>query len=181
MPLPFTPKVTKVRKSLSVGELFDYLSKLEREEPVTSESINRDLELSELKDYSVASTVKQKGCLRAQLPDLTTLLGFVNVEAGVAVVEGFGRAKISFDEEFGETPSIVAVPFGFFELSVPWVTVEWRRYTIGWWSVSLPVPQITTMTVRLPTMCFMMNVDSKGFEVFNVMGRTTVSYLAIGR
>jgi hypothetical protein len=98
-----------------------------------------------------------------------------------AVVEGFGRAKISFDEGFSEIPTVIAVPFGFFELKVPWITIEWRRYTIGWWTVSLPVPQLTEMTIRLPTLCFLMNVDEEGFEVFNVMGRTTVGYIAFGR
>jgi hypothetical protein len=171
----------RVKKSLSVRELFNYLAKLEREEPVTPEMLERDIRLSEARDYSVMCTVKQKGCLSARLPDLSQPLATVKTEAGAAVVEGFGRAKISFDEEFEETPTVIAVPFGFFELKVPWITIEWRRYSIGWWTVSLPIPRVTEMTIRLPTMCFLMNVDEKGFEVFNVMGRTTVGYIAFGR
>jgi hypothetical protein len=73
----------RVKKSLSVGELFDYLARLEREEPVTPEMLERDIKLSEARDYNVMCTVKQKGCLSAQLPDLSQPFATVKTEAGV--------------------------------------------------------------------------------------------------
>jgi len=173
----FRPRMVK---SKSIGELFEYIKRSELSEPVTSESLNRDLELSERRDYGVRSEVKSKGCLRAVLPDLTQPLSSVAVEAGAAVVEGFGRAKIRFDESFSDTPTVIAVPFGFIEITVPWVAIEWREFSVLWTTVSIPVPRVTTMTIRLPTMCFLMSVDKEGFEVFNVMGRTTVAYIAFG-
>jgi len=163
-------------------EFFNFLRELEQKEPITEEQLERDIELSERRDYTVASTVRGKGAVSATLPDLSTIPpSSVLTEAGVATVEGFGRAKINFERAFSDTPTLLAVPFGFFELEVPWVTIEWKKFSIGWWSVSIPIPRITTMTIRLPSMCFMMNVEKDGFEVFNVMGRTTISYFAFGR
>jgi len=165
-----------------ISEFFQFLKNLEQREPITPEQLARDVELSEAKDYTVLSTVRGKGAISATLPNLSYIPpGTILAEAGMATVEGFGRAKISFERTFSDAPTVIAVPFGFFELTVPWVTVEWREFRIGWWSISLPVPRVTTMTIRLPTMCFMMNVDKEGFEVFNVLGRTTICYFAFGR
>lgn len=169
-------------KFKKISEFFNFLKNLEQREPITEEQLARDIELSEKADYTVQSTVRGKGAINATVPDLSTFPpSTVLVEAGLATVEGFGSAKISFERSFSDTPVLLAVPFGFFELRVPWVTVEWRSYRIGWLTISLPVPRVTTMTIRLPSMCFMMNVSKDGFEVFNVIGRTTISYLAFGR
>ena len=171
-----------MRKFRRISEFFKFLSELEQREPITEEQLKRDLELSEKADYTVLSDVKSKGTINATLPDLSTIPPrFAYVEAGVSTVEGFGKAKISFERSFGDTPILLTVPFGFFELKVPWVAIEWRRFSIGWWSIRIPVPRITTMTIRLPSLCFMMNVDKDGFEVFNVVGRTTISYFAFGK
>jgi hypothetical protein len=164
---------------VKIGEHLKWISQLP---PPSSEQLARDMELSESRDYTVRADLKGKGYLTAMLPDLSRVPpGTLYVEAGVATVEGFGTAKISFDTSFSDTPNVIAVPFGFIELTVPWVTVEWRSFSIGWWTVQLPVPVVRNMTIRLPTMCFMMNVDKSGFEVFNVAGRTTISYIAVGR
>jgi len=165
-----------------ISEFIDYIRRLEKSEPITQDKLLRDVSLSELRDYTVSSTVRGKGAVVATLPDLSTIPpGLALAEAGIATVEGFGTARIVFERSFNDTPVLIAVPFGFFELKVPWVTVEWREFSIGWWSVRLPVPRVTTMTIRLPTMCFMMNVDRNGFQVFNVAGRTTICYFAFGR
>ena len=173
------PEFPKFRK---ISDFMNFVKNLEQREPITPEQLARDVELSEAKDYTVLSTVRGKGAISATLPDLSYIPpGTILAEAGMATVEGFGKAKITFERTFSDTPTVIAVPFGFFELTVPWVTVEWRRYEIGWWSISLPVPRVTTQTIRLPTMCFMMDVKGDGFEVFNVAGRTTVCYFAFGR
>lgn len=164
-----------------ISEFFNYLQKLNESQPVTEEQILRDIELSERGDYTALAEVKGKGSIRAQLPDLSAPLSLAYVEAGVATVEGFGSAKISFEQSFSDTPTLLAVPFGFFELKIPWVEIEWRSFTIAWWEIRLPVPRLTTLTIRLPSLCFMMNVSKDGFEVFNVIGRTTISYFAFGR
>jgi len=165
----------------SISELMNFVAKLEEEEPYTEEELTRDIELSEGENYEVQARVRSRGALNFEVPDLTRLLGRMKVEAGVAVVEGFGRAKISFKKSFSDTPGFIETKFGFFELRVPWVVVEWRVFRIWWWQVRIPVPRVTTMRIRLPTMCFLMNVDKNGFEVFNVLGRTYISYMAIGR
>lgn len=170
-----------MRKFRKISEFLEFVKMLDQREPISEEKLAKDLELSEAGDYTVASTVRGQGAIRARMPDLTTLFGMVDAEAGMAVVEGFGTAKIGFKESFSDTPTLIAVPFGFFELQVPWITVEWRQFTIAWFSVRLPIPQLTTMTIRLPSLCFMMNVSKDGFEVFNVIGRTTISYFAFGK
>ena len=165
-----------------ISEFFNFLKNLEQKEPITEEQLARDIELSEKADYTVMSNVRGKGVINATVLDLSTIPpSMALVEAGTATVEGFGRAKISFEKSFSDTPVLLTVPFGFFELRVPWVTIDWRRFSIGWWEIRLPVPRLTTMTIRLPSMCFMMNVEKDGFEVFNVIGRTTISYFAFGR
>jgi len=170
------------RKFRKISEFMDFIRRLGEAEPVTSEKLARDMELSESRDYTALSTVRGKGAVAAMLPDLSTIPpGLALAEAGMATVEDFGTAKINFERSFSDTPTVIAVPFGFFELKVPWVTVEWREFSIGWWSIRLPVPSVTTQTIRLPTMCFMMNVDKDGFEVFNVVGRTTICYFAFGK
>ena len=173
------PEFPKFRK---ISDFMNFVKNLEQREPITPEQLARDMELSEAKDYTVLSTIRGKGAISATLPDLSTIPpGMALAEAGMATVEGFGKAKITFERTFSDTPTVIAVPFGFFEITVPWVTVEWRRYEIGWWSISLPVPRVEHQTIRLPTMCFMMDVKEDGFEVFNVAGRTTVCYFAFGR
>jgi len=166
-----------IKKFRRIEELLVFVQSL----PISREQLERDLELSEKGDYTIASEVKGKAGFRVVVPDLTTPLGTVAIEAGVATVEGFGTAKISFESKFSDTPVLLVVPFGFFELKVPWVSIEQRQYTIGWWTITIPVPRITEMTIRLPSLCFMMNVDKDGFEVFNVIGRTTICYIAIGK
>ena len=170
------------RRFRKISEFVDFIRRLEQVEPITPEKLARDMELSESRDYTVLSTVRGKGAIAASLPDLSTIPpGLALAEAGMATVEGFGTAKITFERAFSDTPVLIAVPFGFFELKVPWVTIEWREFSIGWWSIRLPVPRVTTQTIRLPTMCFLMNVDREGFEVFNVAGRTTICYFAFGK
>jgi len=165
-----------------ISEFFNFLKNLEQREPITEEQLARDIELSEKADYTVMSSVRGKGAINATVPDLSTIPpSTALVEAGVATVEGFGRAKIGFERSFSDTPVLLAVPFGFFEIRVPWVALEWRYFRIAWWTVRIPIPRITTMTIRLPSLCFMMNVGKDGFEVFNVIGRTTISYFAFGR
>jgi len=165
-----------------ISEFFNFLKNLEQREPITEEQLARDIELSEIGDYTVMSSVRGKGSITATVPDISTIPpSTAQIEAGAATVEGFGKAKIKFERSFNDTPTLLTVPFGFFELKVPWVTIEWKKFSIGWWSISLPVPSLTTMTIRLPSMCFMMNVEKDGFEVFNVIGRTTISYFAFGR
>jgi len=164
-----------------IDELFSVASKLEKEEPETEEQLSRDLKLSEEGNYEIQARVRSRGALNFTFPDLSQPLAQGKVEVGVAVVEGFGRAKISFKKSFSKTPGLVESKFGFFELRVPWVTIEWRTFTIGWWSIKIPVPRVTTMTIRLPTLCFLMDVDKEGFEVLNVIGRTYIAYLAVGR
>jgi len=168
-------------KFRSMSDFLSFVKNLEQAEPITEEQIARDIQLSEAKDYRAMSTVRGKSAVRATVPDLSSPLSSAVIEAGAATVEGFGTAKISFENSFSDTPTLLAVPFGFFELTVPWVTIEWRSFTIGWWSIRLPVPQLTTMTIRLPSPCFLINVSKDGFEVFNVIGRTTICYLAFGR
>ena len=171
-----------VRRFRSIRAFMNFLKELEKAEPVSQEQLERDMDLSELGDYTVQANMRGKGAIAAMLPDLATIPpGTLYVEAGVATVEGFGTARIDFERSFSDTPVLVAIPFGFFELRVPWVTIEWREFSIGWWTVRLPVPKATTQTIRLPTMCFTMNVSENGFEVFNVAGRTTICYIAIGR
>jgi len=171
-----------MKKFNKIEDLFNFLRSLNTVEQIEAEKIAKDLQLSESNSYDTIASIRAKGSLNATLPDFSTIPpSTVLTEAGVGVVEGFGRVKISFNRKFNDTPSVLLVPFGFFELKVPWVTVEWRSFTIGWWSVRLPVPAVNTMTIRIPSMCFMMDVDKDGFEVFNVFGRTTVSYIAFGR
>lgn len=165
-----------------ISEFFRFLENLQKAEPLTEEQLMKDIELSEAGDYSVLSTVKGKGALNITIPDMSTIPpSMAYVEAGVATVEGFGTAKIPFERSFSDKPTLLTVPFGFILITVPWVAIEWRYFTIGWWQIRLPVPRLTEMTIRLPAMCFMMSVNEDGFEVFNVAGRTTISYLAIGR
>jgi len=164
-----------------IDELFKISARLEREEPLTEEQLSRDIELSEEGNYKVLSEVKSRGALNFIFPDFSQPFAIAKAEAGVAIVEGFGSARIDFKKSFSKTPGLVESKFGFFELRVPWVAIEWRSFNIAWWTIRIPVPKITTMTVRLPTMCFLMNVDKNGFEVFNVVGRTHIVYLAIGR
>lgn len=165
-----------------IKDFLNFVRGLEQREPITPERLAKDVELSEAGNYTVQSEIRGKGSISATLPDLSTIPpGMILAEAGMATVEGFGRAKISFERTFSDVPTVIAVPFGFFELKVPWVTIEWREYRIGWWTVRLPVPEVTTMTIRLPTMCFLMDVKEDGFEVFNVLGRTTICYFAFGR
>jgi len=164
-----------------IDELFSISSKLEKEEPLTEEQLSRDFELSEQGNYEIQARVRSRGALNFTFPDLTQPLAQGKIEAGVAIVEGFGRAKINFKKSFSKTPGLVESKFGFFELRVPWVAVEWRVFRIWWWRVRIPIPRIRMMTIRLPTLCFLMGVDKKGFEVFNVLGRTYIAYMAIGR
>jgi len=165
----------------SIKEALSFIKMLEKEAPYPEELLAKDLELSESGNYEVQAKVRSRGALNFEVPDLTRLFGKMKVEAGLAVVDGFGRAKISFKKSFSETPGLVEAKFGFLELKVPWIVVEWRSFRIAWWTVRIPIPRVTTMTIRLPTLCFLMDVDKNGFEVFNVMGRTHIMYLAIGR
>ena len=164
-----------------IKSLMDFAVKLEQEEPYTEEQLSRDIELSETGNYEVQARVRSRGALNFTFPDLTQPLSTGKIEAGVAIVEGFGKARINFKKSFSGTPGLIETKFGFFELRVPWVVISWRWFRIGWWWVRIPVPRVTRMTIRLPTLCFLMKVDKNGFEVFNVMGRTYVAYLAIGR
>lgn len=165
----------------SIKEAIDFAVKLEEEEPYTEEDLKKDIEQAESGNYNIQARVRSKGSLTFRVPDTTRPLGVMKVEAGTATVEGFGRTKIKFKETFSDTPGLIETKFGFFELRVPWVVVEWRYFRIAWWRLRLPVPRLTTMTIRLPVMCFLMNIDKEGFEVFNVAGRTNIVYLAIGR
>jgi hypothetical protein len=165
----------------SIKDAMSFIQMLEEKAPYPEELLQQDLELSEKGNYDVKASVRSRGALNFQVPDLTRPLGLMKVEAGLAVVEGFGRAKIQFKKSFSETPGLVETKFGFFELKVPWVVLEWRSIRLGWWTINIPVPKVTTMTIRLPSLCFLMNVEKDYFEVFNVLGRTYISYLAIGR
>jgi len=160
-----------------LDSLFNFLK---RQEKYSEEKLKRDLELAQGDNYHVECSVRSRGALRFSVPDLRELFGSVDIEAGVAVVEGFGRAKIKFKESFSKTPGLVETKFGFWELKVPWVVIEWRTFGIWWVRLRLPVPRLTWMKIRLPTLCFLMNVSKDGFEVFNVVGRTHIAYMAIG-
>jgi len=164
----------------NIRGVLDYAAALERE-PETEEALSRDFELSEQKNYEVMATVKSKGAVRFKAPDLSQPMAFVNIEVGAATAEGFGRGKITFKQSFDDVPGFGYSVFGFYELEVPWVAINWRVFRIGWWRIRIPIPRITKMTVRLPVMCFLMNVKEDGFEVLNVIGRSTIAYTAIGR
>ena len=163
--------------------MFDIIGKILRSrEKYSEDKLKRDIELSESGNYNVEAAVNKKGDLCFVVPDISTIPpGLMKVDGGVAVVDGFGTAKIKFSNPFSETPALVKAVFGFFELKVPWVTLQWRQFNIGWWSINIPVPKLNFMTIRLPTMCFLMNVEKDGFEVFNVLGRSYITYLAVGR
>ena len=150
-------------------------------EPYSESQLKRDLKLSEENKYSISATVKKKGSIDFDVPDLSTPLGIMRVEAGAAIIDGFGTAKIKFNRTFNRIPSVVKTAFGFFELKVPWVVLQWKQINVAWWTVNIPIPKLTFMTIRIPSMCFLMNVNKDGFEVFNVLGRTYITYLAIGR
>ena len=174
-------KIVPKFKFRSIEQALKFTKDLEKSSPYTKEKLERDLELSKERNYNIQSEVKSKGALTFLVPDLSVLFGTMMVEAGISTVEGFGRTKIPFESSFSETPGLVYASFGFVELTVPWVAIEWRSFSVGWWSIRLPVPKLEEMTIRLPTLCFLMNVDKDGFEVFNVAGRTNLAYLAIGR
>ena len=163
--------------------MFDIISKiLNSREPYPEDKLKRDLELSEKGDYEVNAILGKKGALNFDVPDLSTIPpGIMRVEAGVAVVEGFGTVHIKFERPFAKTPGLVKTVFGFFEVKIPVPSIQWRQFTIGWWSINIPVPKLSFVTIRLPTMCFLMNVEKDGFNVFNVLGRSYITYLAIGR
>ena len=173
----------KIEKDFpSIGQMFNFIEKLEKEEPYTKEQLQKDLELAQQGDrYDVKARIRGRGTLTFEVPDLNRVFGKMKVECGIAIVEGFGRAKINFKQSFSETPGLVESKFGFVVLRVPWVVIEWRYYRLGWWRIRLPVPRLAWMHIRLPTMCFVMGLDKKGFEVFNVFGRTYIAYMAIGK
>lgn len=151
----------------------------EKKEPLNPENLLKDVKLAKEGDYSVESTLTSQGALDFQLPDITQPFRFAYVEAGVAVIEGFGTITVPFKKSFNSTPALLKANFGFVEIRVPWVNINWRTYTLGWYSFNIPIPSVTWMTVRIPTMLFLMNVNSSGFQILNVLGRTYVSYLAI--
>jgi hypothetical protein len=167
--------MAKVRKVFS-----EFFARREGEE-YSEEKIARDFDLLQKGDYTVTATTKDRSSIVFKVPDLTQPFALSLIEIGLAAVEGFGTAKINFDASFSDTPIVVMTPFGFSEIKVPWVAVSWRDVSVLWYTISIPIPELREMTIQLPKLCFLIGVETDGFTVLNVLGSTTIGYIAIGR
>jgi hypothetical protein len=167
--------MAKIRKVFS-----EFFARRE-EEKYSEEKIARDFELLQKGDYTVTATTKDRSSIVFKVPDLTRPFAMSIIEIGLATVEGFGIAKIDFDASFSDRPIVAMNSFGFSEIRVPWVAISWSDISILGYTITIPIPEFTEMTIYLPKLCFLINVDTDGFTVLNVLGRTTIGYIAIGR
>ena len=149
-------------------------------ENLTLEEIKNDIKLSQEGKYNTKSEVTDQSVLDFKLPNILHPFSFMNVETGVAVVSGFGTVTVPFKKSFQSTPSLLNANFGFISIRIPWVNFSWDKYTIGWVHISIPIPHFESLTIHLPSMAFMMNVNNSGFQILNIIGKTYISYLAIG-
>jgi hypothetical protein len=167
--------MAKIRKVFS-----EFFARRE-EEKYSEEKIARDFDLLQKGDYTVTATTKDRSSIVFKVPDLTQPFAMSLIEIGLATVEGFGTSKIDFDASFIDKPIVVMNSFGFSEIKVPWVAISWRVISIWGYTISIPIPELTEMTIHLPRLCFLINVDTDGFTVLNILGSTTIGYIAIGR
>jgi len=101
-----------MKKFSKIEDVFNFLRSLNTVEQIDAEKIAKDLQLSESNSYDTIASIRAKGSLNATLPDFSTIPpSTVLTEAGVGVVEGFGRVKISFNRKFNDIPSVLFAPF----------------------------------------------------------------------
>lgn len=163
-----------VRKPPKIEDLKETLTKEEIE--ASGAAVTRKSE--EL--IGIKATSSKKGVFSFTLPDLSRVFGTVEAEAGVHTLEGVGTVKINFEYSFSDNPFLITTPFGYWEIQIPLPGITYKTFNIGYWRIDIPVPYIDYGIIRLPSLAFVMNVSTSGFEVMHFGTRTVLSYFALG-
>jgi len=165
-------------------DIASIITEISRRPPEEIEaSFARDLEESMRVRPQEARTMvaSKRASFTIQAPNLAYIPpGSFLIEVGVAVVSGFGKHQVRFDNTFSESPYPLYAAFGFFEMRIPIPNIEWRKYDLKLFEIKIPIPGIEWQTIRLPVLAFLINVTKEYMEFFNVAGDSTITYLAIG-
>lgn len=157
-------------------------AKQKSESPDYVEKIKRDLEEAQTLEAPVTTMAAEKvASFTFQVPNLASFPpSTATIEVGCVKTSGFAINRANFDTSFSDVPQCLYASFGYWNFPVPIPKLELRTFSA--WGLSVTILWPTDwIYLRLPSMSFMMKVDSQYIEIANIVGDNYGTYLAIGQ